>query len=121
MENLYMALKNFIKETTEKSIKFFFIFTFYLHGSSATNLEIGEKLFLSNCNVCHKDGNNIIIPEKNLKKETLESNGMYNLDAIIYQVTNGKNGMPAFGGRLSEDDIQNVANYVLAEGFNNKN
>jgi cytochrome c6 len=46
---------------------------------------------------------------------------MYNLDAIIYQVTNGKNGMPAFGGRLSEDDIQNVANYVLAEGFNNKN
>jgi cytochrome c6 len=116
-----MTLKIFIKETTKKSIKFFFIFTFYLHASSATNLEIGEKLFLSNCSVCHKDGNNIIIPEKNLKKDTLESNGMYNLDAIIYQVTNGKNGMPAFGGRLSEDDIQNVANYVLAEGFNIRN
>ena len=29
------------------------------------------------------------------------------------QVTNGKNAMPAFGGRLSEDDINNVASYVI--------
>jgi cytochrome c6 len=29
-------------------------------------------------------------------------------------VTNGKNAMPAFGGRLSDDDIQNVATYVIA-------
>ena len=29
------------------------------------------------------------------------------------QVTNGKNAMPAFGGRLSDDDIANVAAYVI--------
>jgi len=29
------------------------------------------------------------------------------------QVTNGKNAMPAFGGRLSDGDIQNVASYVI--------
>lgn len=29
------------------------------------------------------------------------------------QVTNGKNAMPAFGGRLSDEDIQNVAAYVV--------
>jgi len=36
----------------------------------------------------------------------------------VTQVTNGKNAMPAFGGRLSDDDIQNVAAYVIdqAEG-----
>ena len=29
------------------------------------------------------------------------------------QVTNGKNAMPAFGGRLDDDDIANVAAYVI--------
>ena len=31
------------------------------------------------------------------------------------QVTNGKNAMSAFGGRLSDDDIANVATYVISE------
>ena len=29
------------------------------------------------------------------------------------QVTNGKNAMPAFSGRLTEADIEDVATYVL--------
>ena len=29
------------------------------------------------------------------------------------QVTNGKNAMPAFGGRLSDDDIADVAAYEI--------
>jgi cytochrome c6 len=29
------------------------------------------------------------------------------------QVTNGKGAMPAFGGRLSDDDIANVAAFVI--------
>ena len=42
----------------------------------------------------------------------LEANGMKNVDAITYQVTNDKNAMPAFGGRFSDSDIEDVANYV---------
>jgi cytochrome c6 len=38
---------------------------------------------------------------------------MYNQDAIVYQILNGKNGMPAFGGRLNESEIEEIANYVL--------
>ena len=34
--------------------------------------------------------------------------------AVVKQVTNGKNAMPAFGGRLSYDDIASVASYVIA-------
>ena len=34
--------------------------------------------------------------------------------AVVKQVTNGKNAMPAFGGRLSDDDIASVASYVIA-------
>jgi hypothetical protein len=30
-------------------------------------------------------------------------------------VTNGKNAMPAFGGRLSDDDIKDVAAYVISQ------
>ena len=78
-------------------------------------LETGEKIFTSYCNVCHIGGNNIILPEKNLQKRSLEANGMNNMEAIMYQVTNGKNGMPAFGGRLKETEIESVAIYIPKE------
>jgi cytochrome c6 len=66
----------------------------------AQSLENGEK-FSPITVACVIWGNNIIIPEKNLKKETLEANGMNTISAISYQVINGKR-MPAFGGRLTE-------------------
>ena len=40
---------------------------------------------------------------------------MRSLAAIKNQVTNGKNAMPAFGGRLKDDEIEAVANYVLSQ------
>ena len=94
------------------------LFPFFLSFSQevkANSFEKGESIFLNNCAVCHNGGNNIIIPEKNLKKETLEANGMNTKSAIAYQVLNGKNGMPAFGGRLKESEIEAVAIYVLDE------
>ena len=56
------------------------------------------------------------MPEKTLEKEALESYlaGGRNEKSVMAQVTNGKNAMPAFGGRLGEDEIQNVASYVIA-------
>ena len=95
----------------------FFSFLISQVEFSAKNFEVGNHLFFANCNVCHQGGNNIIIPEKNLKKETLERNGMNNFEAITYQITNGKNGMPAFGGRLQEKEIEAIALYVLDESF----
>jgi len=32
---------------------------------------------------------------------------------VAMQVTNGKNAMPAFGGKLSAGDIADVAAYVI--------
>jgi cytochrome c6 len=88
-----------------------------------TTFEIGSELFKKNCIVCHLGGNNIIIPEKNLKTESLNENGMNNINAISYQILNGKNGMPAFSGRLKENEIEEIAKYVLdqsSKNFNNK-
>lgn len=81
----------------------------------AADIENGERIFSANCSACHAGGNNVIIPEKTLKKEALEANGMNSVDKITYQVTNGKNAMPAFGGRLDDSDIEDVANYVLSQ------
>nr|YP_010338027.1 cytochrome c553 [Timspurckia oligopyrenoides]UNJ17612.1 cytochrome c553 [Timspurckia oligopyrenoides] len=79
----------------------------------AADIEHGEQIFTANCSACHAGGNNVIIPEKTLRKEALEAYGMNSVDAITNQVTNGKNAMPAFGGRLADNDIEDVANYVL--------
>jgi len=91
---------------------------FYFSNISATlaaNIEEGEKIFTANCAACHAGGNNVIMPAKTLKIEDLEKYGMSNIDSIKTQVTNGKNAMPSFQGRLNTDDIDNVANYVLSQ------
>ena len=44
---------------------------------------------------------------------------MYSNESIIYQVLNGKNGMPAFGGRLTQTEIEDVADYVMISAENN--
>nr|YP_010443674.1 cytochrome c553 [Merotricha bacillata]UTE94561.1 cytochrome c553 [Merotricha bacillata] len=95
----------------------FLIFSFLIfqQNSFAVDIENGERIFTANCSACHAGGNNVIMPEKTLKKEALETNGMKSVDAITYQVTNGKNAMPAFGGRLADNDIEDVANYVLSQ------
>ena len=55
---------------------------------------------------------------KTLKKEALEKYGMYSIAAITTQVTNGKNGMPAFGKKLNATQIEDIANYVLDQSAN---
>ena len=107
-------------------MKLFYLFSIYtvvgfssFPLANSSLLEKGEKVFKNNCMVCHTGGNNLIIPEKNLKKETLEANGMNTKNAISYQVLNGKNGMPAFGGRLKENEIEAVAIYVLEQSAKN--
>ena len=82
----------------------------------AGDVGAGEQVFNANCAACHAGGQNVIMPEKTLEKEALESYlaGGRNEKAVMTQVTNGKNAMPAFGGRLSDDDIANVASYVIA-------
>lgn len=76
---------------------------------------IGSKIFSANCAACHLGGNNVIMANKTLKKEALDKYGVNSLEAIINQVKKGKNAMPAFGGRLSDKQIEDVATYVLQQ------
>ena len=75
----------------------------------------GAKLFSQNCAACHAGGRNLVNAMKTLKKDALLKYDMYSKEAIAYQVTNGKNAMPAFKGRLSSEKIEELAGYVLAK------
>ena len=69
------------------------MFIYDYHFSNIKNCKCfrkGEILFKTNCSVCHLGGNNIIIPEKNLKGKTLEANGMNSKSAISYQILKWK-------------------------------
>jgi len=82
---------------------------------SAEDIEAGEKIFTANCAACHAGGKNVIVADHTLEKDAIQRylEGGFNEKSIIYQITNGKNAMPAFQGRLSEQDIANVASYVV--------
>mmetsp|Transcript_19799 Transcript_19799/g.30093 ORF Transcript_19799/g.30093 Transcript_19799/m.30093 type:complete len:135 (+) Transcript_19799:84-488(+) len=81
----------------------------------AADVGAGEGIFNANCAACHAGGQNVIMPEKTLEKEALTQYlaGGRSAASIVTQVTNGKNAMPAFGGRLSDEEIANVAAYVM--------
>ncbi|MBF2072953.1 MAG: c-type cytochrome [Synechococcales cyanobacterium C42_A2020_086] len=81
----------------------------------AADLSNGAKVFSANCAACHVGGGNLVNAAKTLKKADLEKYEMASLDAIKTQITQGKNAMPAFGGRLNANQIEDVAAYVLSQ------
>nr|YP_009122289.1 cytochrome c6 [Vertebrata lanosa]AJH66047.1 cytochrome c6 [Vertebrata lanosa] len=85
---------------------------------STVDLDAGEQVFSQNCVSCHAGGNNLVNPAKTLSLQDLHDNSKDSVKAIINQVTNGANGMPVFSERLSEEEITNVANYVLNQAQN---
>ena len=85
----------------------------------AADVAHGEQLFSANCAACHMGGGNVVNGQRTLKQDDLKAYlSDYNdghESAIVYQVTNGKNGMPAFGAKLGSDDISDVAAYVESQ------
>lgn len=89
----------------------------FINPALAAETSNGAKIFEANCASCHIGGGNILIAEKTLKKEAL-SKYLKNYDndsiqAIIHQVQNGKNAMPAFKDKLTPEEILQVAAYVF--------
>lgn len=80
-------------------------------ATAAGDAEAGAVVFSENCSVCHGatglggNGGPDLTTMPLAKTE----------EGTITQVTNGGGGMPPFGGTLSEEEIQNVAAYVVQE------
>ena len=75
----------------------------------------GESLFSLNCAGCHAHGGNIIRRGKNLKQKTLVRRGYGETGAIAQIITQGKGGMPAYADRLTAEEIEAIAHYVLQQ------
>jgi cytochrome c6 len=79
----------------------------------AADLTNGAQVFSANCAACHVGGGNVVNSAKTLKKDALETYAMASLNAIKTQITSGKAAMPSFKSRLTADEIEDVAAYVL--------
>ena len=79
-------------------------------GGAEGDAAAGEAVFTASCGSCHtlEEAGTSGNVGPNLDESTLP------LDAVVTQVENGGGGMPPFGGQLSEDDIRNVAAFVVA-------
>ncbi|MBW4664482.1 MAG: c-type cytochrome [Chroococcus sp. CMT-3BRIN-NPC107] len=76
-------------------------------------------LFTNNCAGCHINGGNIVRRGKSLKSKALKKFGMDSTDAIASLIKNGQYAMPAYKGRLTEQQILDVSAYVLEQAKRN--
>jgi len=79
-------------------------------GGGGGDAAAGEAIFADTCGSCHtlEEAGTSGTVGPNLDDSTLD------LQAVVEQVTNGGGAMPPFGGQLSEEEIQNVAAFVVA-------
>jgi mono/diheme cytochrome c family protein len=75
------------------------------------NAEAGTVVFSENCSTCHGATGHGGGGGPDLTTMPLAQTEA----GAIQQVTNGGGGMPPFGGTLSEEEIENVAAYVVQE------
>jgi heme/copper-type cytochrome/quinol oxidase subunit 2/cytochrome c5 len=80
-------------------------------GGTTADAAAGKEVFAENCSVCHgADGlGGSGGPDLTTMPKAKEQAGAEE------QVTNGGGGMPAFKGTLSEEEIANVAAYVVED------
>lgn len=105
----------------QKIIKIFFIGLIIVFVAinapvlAEPNIKIGNgaAVFEANCAGCHAKGGNIVRRRRNLKLKALHRNQMDTTEAIASIVANGKNNMSAYRDKLTSQEIESVAAYVL--------
>lgn len=102
-----------MKKLLHFAVVVFLGFMLLTPSAIAADLQGGAKVFGANCAACHMGGGNVINAAKTLKKTALEQYEMASLEAIKTQVINGKAAMPSFKTRLTSEQIEEVAAYVL--------
>jgi cytochrome c6 len=73
------------------------------------------QLFEIHCVGCHPNGGNIIRRGKNLKARALQRYGYDDVASIADIITHGKGVMSAYEDRLTGEEIQALAAYVLEQ------
>lgn len=83
-------------------------------GGTAKEKPKGEELFETHCAKCHPDGDNIINPEKTLRKKDLNANGIKTAADIVKLMRSPGPGMVPFDEKtISDKEAREIAEYVL--------
>lgn len=99
-------MRGFISKT-EGALILGFVFSLAAFSGQRTSLPDGKVIFEDKCARCHgNDGTKGLLGAKNLQISQLP-------DAeLLRVVTHGRRIMPAWGKRLSTQELQLVVNYV---------
>ena len=81
----------------------------------ATSTTETATLFTNSCAGCHINGGNIVRRNKTLRSNALKKFGFDSTDAIAQLIKNGQYAMPAYKGRLTQQQIVDVSAYVLEQ------
>jgi len=74
----------------------------------------GKKAFEEHCAVCHKDGGNMINPDKTLSAKDRDANGVKSAEDIIGKMLNPGPGMTQFDEKtISDEEARAIADYIL--------
>lgn len=73
------------------------------------------QLFEVHCVGCHANGGNIIRRGKNLKARALKRYGYDDVASVADIITHGRGVMSAYKDRLTNEEIQTLAAYVLEQ------
>jgi mono/diheme cytochrome c family protein len=75
-------------------------------------IEAGENVYNTNCQICH--GDQLVSTGQTFDLRRLKDNDRARFD---YSVRNGKSQMPPWKGVLTDEEIDQVWNYIRANAY----
>jgi mono/diheme cytochrome c family protein len=81
-------------------------------AQDAAKIEAGENVFSTNCAVCH--GDQLVSTGQTFDLRRLKDSDRARFDN---SVRNGKNQMPPWKGKLTDEEIDQVWNYIRANAY----
>jgi cytochrome c6 len=92
------------------------------HAQTGSDITEGKRLFLKHCALCHPNGQNVVNPDKTLRKKDLDKNGLSTINSLVRYMKNPGQGMPKLvheNQEITKDQARGVAAYIL--DYLNKN
>ena len=81
-------------------------------AQDAAKIEAGENVFNTNCAICH--GDQLVSTGQTFDLRRLKDNERARFDN---SVRNGKNQMPPWKGKLSDEEIDQLWHYIRANAY----
>jgi mono/diheme cytochrome c family protein len=110
-----MFVKLRIEEANMNKIAMALVSVLILTGICAADAAAGKSTYVSKCGICHgPDGSGKTPMGKTLNIPDFHSAAFQKMSEADVKgiVTNGKNKMPAFKGKLTSQQIDDVVDYV---------